>query len=51
MKITAWKDLKVLIFHRGDEIHIQKKNGKLVIVTPKDPEKLCDILKRQIGQN
>jgi hypothetical protein len=48
---SGWKDLKIIIFHRGDGIHIRKKNGELIIVTPKDPEKLCETLKRQIDQN
>lgn len=48
---SAWKDLKVIIFYRGSGIHIRKKNGELVIITPKKPKKVCEILNQQIKRN
>ena len=44
----AWEDLKVLIFHKGKGVHIRKRNGELVIVTPADPEGLCQTLRELI---
>lgn len=46
----AWSDLKVALFRRHSRaVDIRKKGGELVIVTPKDPEKLHDLLCKRIG--